>query len=80
MTGRTDKIAKKANHRTEFQVKRVGIVAIFSDLPAIMAIAEGGATPMSVPKKNGISGTPIIGEVTLINQLGNMGVIRRNIM
>ena len=80
MTGRTDKIAKNANHRTEFHVKRLGLAAIFNVLPAIIAIVEGGATPISVPRKNGINGTPIIGEVILINQLGNMGVIRRKIM
>lgn len=34
--------------------------------------------PNKVPKKNGESGTPTIGDATLINQLGIRGVALRN--
>ncbi len=36
--------------------------------------------PINVPTKNTPSGTPMIGEVMLMNQLGRNGVIRRNMM
>ena len=36
--------------------------------------------PKNVPKKNGISRTPMIGEARLINQFGRKGVILRNMM
>ena len=75
-----DKIAKKDRQRTELQVKRVGFVAICNVLPAMMVMAEGGATPIRVPEKKGKSGTPMIGEPMLINQLGSIGVMRRNMI
>jgi hypothetical protein len=34
--------------------------------------------PMNVPIQNGKSGTSIMGDVMLMNQLGKKGVIRRN--
>jgi hypothetical protein len=34
--------------------------------------------PMNVPIQNGKSGTPIMGDVMLMNQFGKKGVIRRN--
>jgi hypothetical protein len=37
-------------------------------------------SPKNVPKKKGNSGTFIIGDVMLMNQLGRNGVIRRNMM
>ena len=36
--------------------------------------------PRKVPIKNGASGTPITGEVILMNQFGRNGVIRRKII
>jgi len=45
-----------------------------------MATNDGAATPTNVPMKNGFTGTPITGEVMLINQFGKNGVTRRNIM
>ena len=35
---------------------------------------------MNVPKTKGKTGTPITGDVMLINQLGKNGVILRNMM
>ena len=37
-------------------------------------------SPTKVPTKNGKSGTPITGEVMLMNQLGRNGVMRKNII
>lgn len=36
--------------------------------------------PRKVPMKNGLNGTPITGEVMLMNQLGKNGVIRRKMI
>lgn len=36
--------------------------------------------PRKVPIKKGLNGTPITGEVMLMNQLGRNGVIRRKMM
>lgn len=49
-------------------------------VPACIAINEGGITPKNVPKKNGMSGTFITGDVILMNQLGKNGVILRNMI
>lgn len=80
MTGIKEAEAARVNQKAEFHVKRLGVAAILSVLPAMIAMDEGGATPINVPRKNGIKGTPMMGEVMLMNQLGNIGVIRRNIM
>lgn len=37
-------------------------------------------SPKNVPKTNGNSGTPMMGAVKFINQLGKKGVILRNSM
>lgn len=37
-------------------------------------------SPMNVAMKKGHTGTPIIGDAILINQLGKKGVIRKNII
>lgn len=37
-------------------------------------------SPTKVPTKKGKSGTPITGEVMLMNQLGRNGVMRKNII
>lgn len=55
-------------------------VSWFSVVPAWIARKDGGATPRKVPMKKGISGTPITGDVMLMNQLGRNGVIRKNMM
>jgi hypothetical protein len=48
--------------------------------PAWINKIDGNATPANVPAKNGPNGTSRIGEQTLINQLGSIGVIRKNII
>jgi hypothetical protein len=40
----------------------------------------GGATPANVPRKNGKIGTSITGDAMLMNQLGRIGVTRKNTM
>jgi len=45
-----------------------------------MAMNDGGATPRNVPTKNGTNGTPMTGEVILMNQFGKNGVTRKKIM
>ena len=36
--------------------------------------------PMNVPRKKGMIGTLMMGDTMLMNQLGNSGVVRRNMM
>lgn len=54
------------------------LVIFWSVLPAWMAITEGGATPQKVPNAKMCSGTPMTGDARLMNQLGRIGVMRRN--
>lgn len=73
--------AQAQNIRTPIEVQEnasLELVIFWSVLPAWMAITEGGATPQKVPRANMCNGTPITGDARLMNQLGRIGVIRRN--
>lgn len=77
--GRSDAQAQRVNTPIEVQENASLELLIFcSVLPAWMAITEGGATPQKVPSANVCSGTPITGDARLMNQLGRIGVMRRN--
>jgi hypothetical protein len=49
-------------------------------LPALTATQLFGKQPNNVPQKKGLSGTPTIGEATLMNVFGSNGVMRRKTM
>lgn len=79
--GTIDKVASTPRMSMERQEKAsLELVIVCSVFPAWIAITEGGATPKNVPRANGARGTPITGATRLINQLGKMGVMRRNNM
>uniref|UniRef100_A0A1B0AKV6 Uncharacterized protein n=1 Tax=Glossina palpalis gambiensis TaxID=67801 RepID=A0A1B0AKV6_9MUSC len=77
--GTNDRQAHIVNTPIEVQENASLELLIFCNvLPACIAITEGGATPQNVPNVNVYNGTPITGAAKLINQLGRIGVIRKN--
>lgn len=81
MTGNSDSMAQTITIMTDLKdITSPVVVSTYNSTPALIKPNDGGATPTNVPMKNGKSGTPITGEVMLINQLGRNGVIRKNII
>ncbi|KAI8128025.1 hypothetical protein CVS40_2490 [Lucilia cuprina] len=79
--GTSDKQAQSVKTPIEVHEKASLELVIFCKVfPACMANTDGGATPQNVPKANVTIGTPITGDARLINQLGRIGVIRKNSM
>lgn len=77
--GTNDRQAHIVNTPIEVQENASLELLIFCNvLPACIAITDGGATPQNVPKVKIYNGTPITGAAKLINQLGRIGVIRKN--
>uniref|UniRef100_A0A1B0FLG4 Uncharacterized protein n=1 Tax=Glossina morsitans morsitans TaxID=37546 RepID=A0A1B0FLG4_GLOMM len=77
--GTNDRQAHIVNTPIEVQENASLELLIFCNvLPACIAITDGGATPQNVPKVKVYNGTPITGAAKLINQLGRIGVMRKN--
>jgi len=55
-------------------------VRVCSASPALTGMKERGTTPRKVPSMKVRGGMPTWGEVTLMNQLGSKGVMRRKRM
>ena len=81
MTGMMATRANAASSAIDLSEKTpLVLVSVFRVVPAWMWMHEGGATPMNVPSMKGARGYSINGEARLMNQLGTMGVQRRNTM
>jgi hypothetical protein len=80
-TGNSEMRASRARIKMDaHDMCPVADVISYRVVPARMKRNDGGATPINVPTKNGVNGTPMTGDAMLMNQLGRNGVILRKTM